>query len=134
MKLILYYLREIILKTFHKKKYYERSPSNAIKLYMKRGLAQKRFNDGMREMQLKIDNNEELKKIHEEITRSLTIEKISAKNLKVESLEDRKDKGKMDALEKLKQILLYKEIARVNGDVLFLKDGTRVEFYMSDND
>jgi hypothetical protein len=40
----------------------------------------------------------------------------------------------MDALEKLKEILLYKEIARVNGDVLFLKDGTRVEFYMSDND
>lgn len=40
----------------------------------------------------------------------------------------------MNALEKLKEILLYKEIARVNGDVLFLKDGTRVEFYMSDND
>lgn len=40
----------------------------------------------------------------------------------------------MESLEKLKEILLYKEIARVNGDVLFLKDGTRVEFYMSDND
>ena len=40
----------------------------------------------------------------------------------------------MDALEQLKQILLYKEIAKVNGDVLFLKDGTRVEFYMSGND
>lgn len=92
MKLILYYLRKIILKTFYKKKYYERSPSNAIKLYMKRGLVQKRFNDGMREMQLKIDNNEELKKIHEEITRSLKIETISAKNLKVGSLEQRKDK------------------------------------------
>lgn len=40
----------------------------------------------------------------------------------------------MDALEQLKQVLLYKEIAKVNGDVLFLKDGTRVEFYMSGND
>ena len=37
-------------------------------------------------------NNEELKKIHEEITRSLKIETISVKNLKVGSLEDRKDK------------------------------------------
>lgn len=40
----------------------------------------------------------------------------------------------MDALEQLKQVLLYKEIAKVNGDVLFLKDGTSVEFYMSGND
>lgn len=88
MKMFLNYIIKLILKTFHKKKYYERSPSNAIKLYMKRGLVQKRFNDGMREMQLKIDNNEELKKIHEEITRSLKIETISAKNLKVERLED----------------------------------------------
>ncbi len=40
----------------------------------------------------------------------------------------------MDALEKLKQILLYKEIAKVNEDTLTLKDGTRVEFYMSGND
>lgn len=40
----------------------------------------------------------------------------------------------MKSLEKFKQVLLYKEIAKVNGDVLFLKDGTRVEFYMSDND
>lgn len=42
----------------------------------------------------------------------------------------------MESLEKLKQVLLYKEIAEVNrnGDVLFLKDGTKVEFYMSDND
>nr|DAS17671.1 MAG TPA: hypothetical protein [Caudoviricetes sp.] len=88
MKMFLNYIVNLILKTFHKKKYYESSPSNAIKLYMKRGLVQKRFNDGMREMQLKIDNNEELKKIHEEITRSLKIETISAKNLKVERLED----------------------------------------------
>ena len=91
MKLILYYLREIILKTFCKKKYYESSPSNRGKPFIKHGLAQKRFNDGMREMQLKIDNNEELKKIHEEITRSLKIETISAKNLKVERWEDIKE-------------------------------------------
>jgi len=37
----------------------------------------------------------------------------------------------MDALEQLKQVLLYKEIARVNGDTLFLKDGTQIDFYMS---
>nr|DAY08869.1 MAG TPA: hypothetical protein [Caudoviricetes sp.] len=40
----------------------------------------------------------------------------------------------MDSLEQLKQVLLYKEIAKVNGDTLTLKDGTTVEFYMSDND
>nr|DAU05054.1 MAG TPA: hypothetical protein [Caudoviricetes sp.] len=37
-------------------------------------------------------------------------------------------------LERLKKLLLYKEIANVNGDTLTLKDGTTVEFYMSDND
>lgn len=40
----------------------------------------------------------------------------------------------MDSLEQLKQVLLYKEIAKVNEDTLTLKDGTTVEFYMSDND
>lgn len=40
----------------------------------------------------------------------------------------------MESLEKLKQILLYKEIARVNEDTLTLKDGTKVKFYMSDSD
>lgn len=41
----------------------------------------------------------------------------------------------MDALEKLKHVLLYEEIAKVNNeDTLFLKDGTKVKFYMSDND
>lgn len=88
MKMFLNYIVNLVLKTFYKKKYYEQSPSNAIKPYMKRGQARKRLNDGMREMRLKIDNNEELKKIHEEITRSLKIETISAKNLKVERLED----------------------------------------------
>lgn len=40
----------------------------------------------------------------------------------------------MESLEKLKQILLYEEIASVNEDTLTLKDGTKVKFYMSDND
>nr|DAO58228.1 MAG TPA: hypothetical protein [Caudoviricetes sp.] len=40
----------------------------------------------------------------------------------------------MESLEKLKQILLYKEIARVNEDTLTLKDGTKVKSYMSAND
>lgn len=91
MRMFLNYIINLILKTFNKKKYYERSPSNAIKPYMKQGLAQKRFNDGMREMQLNIENDEELKKLHEEIARSLKIEKISAKNLKVGRLEDIKE-------------------------------------------
>lgn len=37
-------------------------------------------------------------------------------------------------LEKFKKLLLYKEIASANEDTLTLKDGTRVEFYMSGND
>lgn len=37
-------------------------------------------------------------------------------------------------LERFKKLLLYKEIASVNEDTLFLKDGTKVKFYMSDND
>lgn len=91
MKIFLNYIINLILKIFYKKKYYERSPSNRGKPFIKQELAQKRFNDGMRETQLKIDNNEELKKIHEEIARSLKIETISAKNLKVERLEDIKE-------------------------------------------
>lgn len=92
MRIFLNYIINPILKTFNKKKYYERSPSNKPKLFIKKGQARKGLNDGMREMQLKIDNDEELKKIHEEITRSLKIETISTKNLKVGSLEQRKDK------------------------------------------
>lgn len=91
MKIILYYFRNLMLRTFCKKKYYERKPNNRGKLFIKQGLAQKGFNDGMREMQLKIDNNEELKKIHEEIAIILKIDTISAKNLKVERLEDIKE-------------------------------------------
>ena len=40
----------------------------------------------------------------------------------------------MESLEKFKQVLLYKEIAEANEDTLTLKDGTKVKFYMSDND
>lgn len=36
MKMFLNYIINLILKTFYKKKYYERSPSKAIKPYMKR--------------------------------------------------------------------------------------------------
>lgn len=93
MRIFLNYIINLFLKTFNKKKYYERSPSNRAKLFMKQELARKGFNDGMQEMQLKIDHDEELKKIHEEIAGSLKIETISAKSLKVESLEVRKDKN-----------------------------------------
>lgn len=75
MKLILYYLREIILKTFCKKKYYERSPSKAIVPYMNKN-----------KIQVHEDKFEELL-----ATKKLTIEKISAKNLKVGRLEDIKE-------------------------------------------
>lgn len=40
----------------------------------------------------------------------------------------------MESLEKLKQVLLYEEIVKANKDTLTLKDGTKVKFYMSDND
>ena len=40
----------------------------------------------------------------------------------------------MESLEKLKQVLLYGEIVKANEDTLTLKDGTKVKFYMSDND
>ena len=40
----------------------------------------------------------------------------------------------MESLEKLKQVLLYEEIVKANEDTLTLKDGTKVKFYMSDND
>lgn len=76
MKIILYYFRNLVLKTFYKKKYYERSPSNAIVPYMNKN-----------KIQVHDDKFEEWL-----ATKNLTIEKISAKNLKVGSLEERKDK------------------------------------------
>lgn len=76
MKMFLNYIVNLILKTFHKKKYYERSPSKAIVPYMNKN-----------KIQVHEDKFEELL-----ATKKLTIEKISAKNLKAGSLEDRKEK------------------------------------------
>jgi hypothetical protein len=63
---------KLLIKTFYKKKYYERSPSKAIVPYMNKN-----------KIQVHEDKFEELL-----ATKKLTIEKISAKNLKVERLED----------------------------------------------
>jgi hypothetical protein len=68
-------ISKILLKTFHKKKYYERSPSKAIVPYMNKN-----------KIQVHEDKFEELL-----ATKKLTIEKISAKNLKVGRLEDIKE-------------------------------------------
>lgn len=76
MKMFLNYIFNLILKTFHKKKYYERSPSKDIVPYMNKN-----------KIQVHDDKFEELL-----ATKKLTIEKISAKNLKAGSLEDRKEK------------------------------------------
>lgn len=72
LKNVVYLISKILLKTFHKKKYYERSPSKAIVPYMNKN-----------KIQVHEDKFEELL-----ATKKLTIEKISAKNLKVERLED----------------------------------------------
>lgn len=66
LKNVVYLINKILLRTFYKKKYYERSPSKAIVPYME----------------------EELKKLAKYISEHSSIEKISAKNLKVGSLED----------------------------------------------
>lgn len=88
MKLILYYLREIILKTFYKKKYYERSPSKAIVPYMNKNKIQV-HEDEFEEWLT--DNQDELKEaFRKAINNVIEKEKRSAKNLKVESLEDRR--------------------------------------------
>lgn len=75
MKMFLNYIINLILKTFHKKKYYERSPSKAIVPYMNKN-----------KIQVHEDKFEELL-----ATKNLTIEKISAKNLKAGRLEDIKE-------------------------------------------
>ena len=72
LKNVVYLITKILLKTFHKKKYYERSPSKAIVPYMNKN-----------KIQVHEDKFEELL-----ATKKLTIEKISAKNLKAERLED----------------------------------------------
>lgn len=77
MKMFLNYIVNLILKTFYKKKCYERSPSKAIVPYMNKN-----------KIQVHEDKFEEWL-----VTKNLTIEKISAKNLKAGSLEDRKEKN-----------------------------------------
>lgn len=76
MRILLNYIINLFLKTFNKKKYYERSPSKVIVPYMNKN-----------KIQVHEDKFEELL-----ATKKLTIEKISAKNLKAGSLEDRKEK------------------------------------------
>lgn len=75
LKNVVYLISKILLKTFHKKKYYESSPSKVIVPYMNKN-----------KIQVHDDKFEELL-----ATKKLTIEKISAKNLKVERLEDIKE-------------------------------------------
>lgn len=89
MKMFLNYIIELILKTFHKKKYYERSPSKAIVPYMNKNKIQ--VHDDKFEEWLTA-NQEELKRLAKYISEHSSIETISAKNLKVGSLEQRKDK------------------------------------------
>lgn len=40
----------------------------------------------------------------------------------------------LENIYKLKKLLLYKEIKEAKGNKLELTDGTKIEFYMSDND
>lgn len=84
MKMFLNYIVNLILKTFYKKKYYERSPSKAIVPYMNKNKIQvheDKFEEWL------VANQDELKEGFRK-----AIEKISNENLKVESLEERKDK------------------------------------------
>lgn len=96
MNIFLNYIINLILKTFYKKKYYERSPSKAIVPYMNKNKIQ--VHDDKFEEWLTA-NQDKLKKVAECInkhsrettaTKNLMIETISTKNLKVESLEDRR--------------------------------------------
>jgi hypothetical protein len=82
-------ISKILLKTFHKKKYYERSPSKAIVPYMNKNKIQ--VHDDKFEEWLTA-NQDKLKKVAKYISEHSSIETISAKNLKVGSLEERKDK------------------------------------------
>lgn len=90
MKMFLNYIVNLILKTFYKKKYYERSPSKAIVPYMNKNKIQvheDKFEEWL------TDNQDELKEaFRKAINNVIEKEKRSAKNLKVESLEERKDK------------------------------------------
>nr|DAM92378.1 MAG TPA: hypothetical protein [Caudoviricetes sp.] len=89
LKNVVYLISKILLKTFHKKKYYERSPSKAIVPYMNKNKIQ--VHDDKFEEWLTA-NQDKLKKVAKYISEHSSIETISAKNLKVGSLEERKDK------------------------------------------
>ena len=84
LKNVVYLISKILLKTFHKKKYYERSPSKVIVPYMNKNKIQV-YDDKFEEWL--VANQDELKEAFRK-----AIEKISNENLKVESLEERKDK------------------------------------------
>ena len=84
LKNVVYLISKILLKTFHKKKYYESSPSKAIVPYMNKNKIQV-YDDKFEEWL--VANQDELKEGFRK-----AIEKISNENLKVESLEERKDK------------------------------------------
>ena len=85
MKMFLNYIINLFLKTFNKKKYYERSPSKAIVPYMNKNKIQ--VHDDKFEEWLTA-NQEKLKRLAKYISEHSSTERISAKNLKVESLED----------------------------------------------
>lgn len=90
MRILLNYIINLFLKTFNKKKYYERSPSKVIVPYMNKNKIQvheDKFEEWL------TANQDELKKLTKYISEHSSIETISAKNLKVESLEDRKEKN-----------------------------------------
>lgn len=88
MKIFLNYIINLFLKTFNKKKYYERSPSKAIVPYMNKNKIQ--VHDDKFEEWLTA-NQDKLKKVAECINKH-SRETTATKNLKVESLEERKDK------------------------------------------
>lgn len=90
MRMFLNYIINLLLKTFYKKKYYERSPSKAIVPYMNKNKIQ--VHDDKFEEWL-TDNQDELKEaFRKAINNVIEKEKRSAKNLKAGSLEDRKEK------------------------------------------
>lgn len=86
MEMFLNYIINLFLKTFNKKKYYERSPSKAIVPYMNKNKIQ--VHDDKFEEWLTA-NQDKLKKVAECINKH-SRETTATKNLKVESLEDRR--------------------------------------------
>lgn len=90
MRILLNYIINLFLKTFNKKKYYERSPSKVIVPYMNKNKIQvheDKFEEWL------TANQEELKEaFRKAINNVIEKEKRSTKNLKVGSLENRKEK------------------------------------------